>query len=455
MIFYICLVIIVYLYGVKNYNYWKKRGVKHAGTIPYFGTNLQQYLQRASYAMMVTKTYKMFPTEKIVGFYRGVMPELVIRDLDIIKRILITDFHHFYPRGLIVQPSKVEPMLQNLFFAEGDTWKLLRQRISTAFSSGKLKAMFPLITDRAEKLQVIADEVICTGGVTDFKELMARYTTDFIGACGFGLNMDTLSGQNTEFRWLGNRIFQRKLRDALAAIAKQIFPKVFKNVNMLAYEIEESMVRLVTQVLKRRNYQPSGTNDFIDLMLEVRQSGDLVGESIERKRPDGTPEVVRIPFDDLLLIAQVFVFFGAGFETSSTTSSYTLHQLAFNPECQEKVRKEIDTVLAKHGNKITYDAIQEMSYLDMAFSEAMRMYPSVGFLIRKCVTPNYTIPEVGVTIDDGVVVMIPVQALHNDEQYFKEPEKFIPERFSNENKKNIPKFAYLPFGEGPRACVGK
>ncbi|MDK0539469.1 cytochrome P450, partial [Clostridium perfringens] len=78
-----------------------------------------------------------------------------------------------------------EPMMQNLFFAEGDLWKLLRQRMTPAFTSGKLKAMFPLVVERAERLKTRALAAAADGKSLDARDLMARYTTDFIGACGF------------------------------------------------------------------------------------------------------------------------------------------------------------------------------------------------------------------------------------------------------------------------------
>ncbi|GBP59925.1 Probable cytochrome P450 6a20 [Eumeta japonica] len=95
-----------------------------------------------------------------------------------------------------------------------------------------------------------------------------------------------------------------------------------------------------------------------------------------------------------------------------------------------------------------------MKYLEIAFLESMRLFPSLGFLIRKCVR-KYTLPGTEVTIDKGVMVIVPEQALHTDEKYFKEPDKFIPERFSPDRIKDINKHVYLPFGEGPRVCIGE
>ncbi|XP_026732391.1 cytochrome P450 6B2-like [Trichoplusia ni] len=443
----------LYFYGTRTFDYWKKRGVKHDKPLPVFGTNLKQFMQQASMAMMATDTYNRYPEEKVVGFFRGTAPELVIRDPQIIKRILTTDFNCFYARGLNPHKTVIEPLLKNIFFADGDSWRLIRQRFTPAFSTGKLKAMFHIITDRAEKLQVITEEVV-DREFYDVRELMARYTTDFIGVCAFGIDMDSLTDENSHFRKLGKRIFERRFRDAMAGAFKIMFPELCKNIHLLAPELEINMKHLVQTVLKNRNYKPSGRNDFIDLMLELREKGKIIGESIEKKNPDGTPKIVDLEMDDMLMTAQAFVFFGAGFETSSTASSYTLHRLAFHPEFQEKVMREVDIVLAKHNNKITYDAIKEMKYLEMAFYESMRMYPSVAYLIRMCCVPEYTFPELDLTITQDTKVIIPIQALHRDEKYFREPHKFDPERFVDGAKDDIKNFVYLPFGEGPRACVG-
>ncbi|KAM3966138.1 LOW QUALITY PROTEIN: cytochrome P450 [Aphomia sociella] len=402
--------------------------------------------------MIANEMYKKYPEEKIVGFYRASMPELVIRDPEIVKRILITDFYDFYARGLNPHKTVVEPLLKNLFFADGDLWRLIRQRFTPAFSTGKIKGMFPLITKRAEKLQKTVDE-ICDRDFYDARELMARYTTDFIGECGFGINMDSLGDGNCQFRRLGKRIFERNYRDSIISFLKYVFPELFKNYTMLSPELEINMCKLFQTIVKDRNYKPSGRNDFMDLMLELKGKGNMTGESIELKNPDGSPKLIEMELTESLMIAQAFVFFGAGFETS-TTSSFTLHQLAFHPEYQKKVQEEIDRVLEKYNNQITYDAVKEFIYLEKAMYEAMRLYPSVGYLVRDCTSEKYTFPELNLTIDKNTKVFIPIAAIHNDEKYFSNPDKFDPDRFTDGAKESIRKFVFLPFGEGPRACVG-
>ncbi|GBP19732.1 Cytochrome P450 6B7 [Eumeta japonica] len=427
------------------------RNVKCEKPLPIFGNNIRNYLGYVSFTERSLEVYRKYENEKVIGYYRGPRPELMVRDPDVIRRILTADFGHFHPRGLGRNPD-AEPLLNNLFHVDGDRWRLLRQRLTPAFTTGKLKAMFPLIIECAEKLQRIATDSAAKNTDCDVREMMARFTTDFIGACGFGIHMDSLEDGNSQFRALGRKIFTPTLRSVAILALKDLFPGVgiyLPPVN----RIQEDILDIFTSIKNQRNGNPSGRNDFVDLLLELQAKGKIVGPSIEHTKQDGTPEQAELEMDMNVMTAQLFVFFAAGFETSSSATSYTLHQLAFNQDVQEKVYEDIRSVLARYDNKLCYDAINEMAYLDMAFKEGMRMFPSLGTLHRVCAR-KYTIPEVDVTIDPGVRILIPIMAIQNDEKYFKDPSKFIPERFSPENSKDRHKFVYLPFGDGPRACIG-
>ncbi|CAG9791112.1 unnamed protein product [Diatraea saccharalis] len=443
----------LYFYGTRNHNYWKNKGVKHDKPVPFFGTNARNYLLQKSFTEMLVEAYWKYPEEKVVGIYRSNFAGLVLRDPDLIKQVLTTDFLYFYGRGLNAHEEVTEPMMKNLFFADGDLWRLLRQRMTPAFTSGKLRAMFPLIVERSEKLQIRTATAAAKGSTIDARDLMARYTTDFIGACGFGLDADSLNEEDSAFRKLGIKIFHIGFKEALTTYLKDLFPEISKSLKSLG-RFEDELTDLVKAILNQRNYQPSGRNDFIDLLLECKSKGILTGESIEKKKPDGSPAEASVELDDLLMAAQVFIFFAAGFETSSSATSYTLHQLAFHPEIQKKVQSDIDKILTKHNNKLCYDAIKEMKYLDWTFKEAMRMFPSLGFLMRKC-AKTYTFPKINLTVDPGVRIFIPVQALHMDPLYFDNPEEFRPERFDPEVFDNTLKNIYMPFGVGPRACIGE
>ncbi|XP_046966797.1 cytochrome P450 6B6-like [Vanessa cardui] len=447
------LILTLYLYGTRNYKYWERKRVKHDKPVPFLGNNARNYFIQISMCEMASEMYWKYPSEKVVGFYRASGPELVIRDPEIAKRILTTDFAYFYPRGMNMNSHGNEPLLRNLFFADGDIWRLLRQRMTPAFTSGKLKAMFPLIVERAERLQIWTLNAASKQKEIDARELMARYTTDFIGACGFGLDSDSLKEENSAFRKLGATIFKVGFKEISVIFLKEFFPTIFKNLKVMT-RVEKGIYQLVNEVLCQRNYEPSGRNDFIDLLLECKKKGTIVCESIERKKSDGTPEIATIEMNIDLIVAQVFVFFAAGFETSSSATSFTLHELAHHPDIQNKVQEEIDRVLERYDNKLSYDAIKEMQYLEWTFKEAMRMFPSLGFLMRKC-AHKYTFEDLDLTIDEGVRVIIPIQAMQNDPKYFDNPNEFRPERFDPKNYNGENKYVYLPFGVGPRACIGE
>ncbi|KAL0819290.1 hypothetical protein ABMA28_008527 [Loxostege sticticalis] len=445
-------VVAVYFYKTKTFNYWAKKGVKHEKPVIFFGNNVKNFLMMESRAQAMERMYWKYPKEKVVGFYRSSVPELVLRDPALIKSVLVSDFGHFHMRGFHPYPKNIEPVIRHLFVVEGDYWRMLRQKMTPAFTSGKLKAMFPLIVEKAEKLQVRTSDLAKPGEPLDARDLMARYTTDFIGSIGFGLDADSMNKENSEFRKIGNDTFNPGLKEVLYTVLQEFFPFLAQNLKVFG-RLEKPIFDIVKQVKESKGNKPTNRGDFIDQLLEYQQKGPIEIESLEKFKPDGTPEKVVMELDDTLFAAQVFLFFAAGFETSSSTTSTTLHHLAFNPEEQKKVQKEIDEVLARHNNKLSYDAVKEMKYLECAFKEGIRLFPALGYLMRAC-AKKYTFEDIGLTIDPGVKVMVPVKALHMDPAYWEQPWEFRPERFLPENFTAAQKSVFFPFGEGPRNCIG-
>nr|XP_023020043.1 cytochrome P450 6k1-like [Leptinotarsa decemlineata] len=146
------------------------------------------------------------------------------------------------------------------------------------------------------------------------------------------------------------------------------------------------------------------------------------------------------------------MFFAAGFETTSAAISFTLYELCLNKDIQDELRKEISETIGEYG-EVTYEAIQKMKYLRMCIDETLRKYPIIAFLDRIC-KEDYEVPNTNLVIEKGTPIYIPIYGLHMDETYFTNPEKYDPDRFL---KKNINEagFVYMPFGEGPRKCLGE
>ncbi|EZA52469.1 Cytochrome P450 9e2 [Ooceraea biroi] len=180
--------------------------------------------------------------------------------------------------------------------------------------------------------------------------------------------------------------------------------------------------------------------DMIHLLMQARDKGSAH----------------KLTLDDI--VSQAFIFFFAGFETSSTLMCFVAYELAVNPDIQARLRDEVDRHLAEGNGSISYDSMSKMVYMDMVVSEALRKYPPVIFTDR-FTAKRYELPPAqpgckSLIIEPENVIILPAYGLQNDPKYFPNPEKFDPERFNEENKDKIHPYTYLPFGLGPRKCIG-
>ncbi|RXG59737.1 cytochrome P450 9e2, partial [Armadillidium vulgare] len=156
---------------------------------------------------------------------------------------------------------------------------------------------------------------------------------------------------------------------------------------------------------------------------------------------------------ELVITAQCVLFYIAGYDTTATTLSFVSYCLALHPKIQQKLLEEIDQVLQDCDSNITFEVIQNMTYLDMVFAETLRLYPPAPRVDRRC-TKDYVLPEVGLSIHKNTKITIPIYSIHRDPRHYEDPEKFDPERFSQSAKAGRPPMVYLPFGSGPRNCIG-
>lgn len=140
----------------------------------------------------------------------------------------------------------------------------------------------------------------------------------------------------------------------------------------------------------------------------------------------------------------------------STLLCFMCHEMAVHPEIQQRLFDEVMAIDEQlEGKPATYETIQGFKYMDMIVNETLRKWPPIPGTDRQ-VTKPYTIQISGnrqIHLETNDVVWLPVLALHMDPQYWSEPERFDPERFNDENKKNIRPGTFTPFGTGQRACI--
>ncbi|XP_063538311.1 cytochrome P450 6B5-like [Cydia strobilella] len=435
--------VLLYYYFTRTFSYWKDRNVAGPKPIPFFGNMYKSTLRYDLPGGVFKNIYESFPREKVVGIFRMTNPTLMIRDLDILKHILVKDFDNFASRGLEFSKTGLG---QNLFHSDGETWRGLRSRFSPIFTNSKMKNMMYLLNGRADKFVEYVSEIIATTPEQNIHALVQKYTMSTITACAFGLDIDTFRGDIETLKRVDKLIFT----PTYAIEFDMLFPGVFKKLNMSVFPayVTNFFKELVETVTTQRNGKPSNRKDFMDLILEMKNK-----KQIEVVKKHGDEEATMVEITNGVIEAQAFVFYAAGYETSASTMGFMLYHVALDTKIQDRLRNEIDEYLERHGGKIELDTLNELQYLDQVFSETLRMYPIVDNLQRKAEN-DYKLPGMNVTVAKDQIVIASAWGIHYDEKYYPEPEKFDPERFSPENVAARHSFAYLPFGLGPRHCIG-
>ncbi|XP_023246794.1 probable cytochrome P450 6a14 isoform X1 [Copidosoma floridanum] len=431
------------------YNYWNKKGIPHdAPSIP-FGNTVPVVTGKLSVGNLLKESYEKFKKLPFHGVYIFYKPMLVINDPELIRQILIKDFNKFRDRGLYFN-EKIDPLSGHLFFLPGEKWRRLRAKLSPIFTSGKLKQMFPLLKEIGDDLVKVCDKTIDKDDVIELKSMIGRYTADTISSTAFGFNCKSLDNPENEFKRHLLMVFdQSPLKNALAFVP--IVLDVLR-IPFTPYEVIRFFSKLFEDMVNQRQQSNVVRKDFVNLLMQLMDKGIL--EEDDKSTQNGSSKDSNN--EKLSLVqaqAQAFVFFVAGYETTSSTITYCLYELAMNPDIQEKVHEEIDEVCSKPGG-ITYERVMnEFEYLHMVFCETLRKHPSLAFLNRVCIE-DYNIPNSNVTLEKGTGVIVPVSGLQRDPNFFPDPDKFDPMRFSKDNIAARNPYVYLPFGDGPRVCIG-
>ncbi|XP_063238304.1 cytochrome P450 6k1-like [Bacillus rossius redtenbacheri] len=463
-LFLVTCYLLVRLYIAHAFTYWEKRGVYHVKPTSVFGNLSNILFEREHTSECLERLYKESVGQPMVGLFVMRRPILMVRDLSLLRCVFVKDAHVFLDRN---KPNPVTDDLftRSLFAMTGRRWRDLRIKLTPTFTSGKIKRMFHLIDECGKRLPPCIELEASKGDAVAVKEVIARYSTDVIASCAFGVDANALADPQCEFRAVMKRIFEvspwKKLIGVLFFVVPSI-PRLLK-LSFIDEGVYDFVRRTFWEVVDYRKRNKVVRDDFVDLLVQIKREGrvraddDKDAEEIQRDSAYmdklSKTDKSSVDLDDNDILAQAFIFIVAGFETSSSVVTQALYELALHPDVQDKLRREIRTVLNKHSNNVTYDAIAEMHYLDMVVSETTRKYPTLPTLERVCLA-DYKVPGTDITIEKGTRILIPVKAIHYDPEIYPDPQRFDPERFSAENKSKRSNFAHLPFGEGPRICIG-
>ncbi|VDI50771.1 Hypothetical predicted protein [Mytilus galloprovincialis] len=403
----IIIIITLYLYSLWHHNLWRRNGVPGPRPTPFLGVLplIKKHGLAKADLELVTKY------GSVVGVYNGLLPVLLVTDPVMIKEIFIKEFSNFTNRPI---PFKMDKeTASGVGTAFDNHWKFLRSTLSPTFSSGKQKLMVPKIqrccADLVENIQQQREQ-----GHVDMKEVCGAYTMDIF-----------------KFKFLLIMLFP--------------FLKNLVSVQLSSKAVNDFFKNVVDSAIELRKKGQEVYNDFLQLMLNARHDGT---QSDYFTKGD-VQEFKNRGLNNIELKENAVTFFIAGYDTTANTLSFACYCLATNQDVQGKCIDEIENVL--QGGTPQMEDLVKLEYLDRFFNEVLRLYGAAS-RFHRAAREGMTV--CGVHIPKGVNVGVPVYALHRNPKYWPDPERFDSDRFTDENKAKRPEYTFVPFGVGPRICIG-
>jgi cytochrome P450 len=339
------------------------------------------------------------------------------------KRVMLDNLAN-YPKSEIMRRMLRPAIGNSLFNAEGADWKWQRQAVARVFTHRNVVALAAAMTATAER----ACQRLAANSRAEMVTQMMTATFDVI--CDVALSGREHFDAAT-FSAAITRYFQTAGRASLLDFLG--FPPWFPRPGeLLAAASVHTMHHMVAAAIEARRQETSGAaDDLLNHMLAARDPE--TGQQM-------TPEE---------LVHNMQFFIVAGHETTALALAWALYLLAHSGDWQERVRSEVAAQL--DGRAATPDDLAAMPLVEQVLEEAMRLYPPVGLLARAVLAKDELC---GRTVQPNDIVFLPIWALHRHEMWWEAPEKFDPGRFAPENRRHLNKYQYLPFGAGPRVCVG-
>lgn len=347
----------------------------------------------------------------IAGFY-------LVSDPALIQEILVTK-HRDFIKGKFLQRTK-KVFGEGLLTSEGDFHHKQRSLVQPAFQQTRIESYSTIVEEYADRAMGLWKN----GQILDIHLEMMKLTMSIVAKCLFDSDLESESKSLVKDLTTTIEYFNR-LSSPLAGLLKRLptnrkYEKAVGRIDSMIYDL-----------IKRRRESQSDEGDLLSMLLRARDEGH--NEMSDRQLRD-----------------EILILFAAGHETTANALTWTWYLLSQNPSVGDKLHAEVDQYSRQElKNSKT---LQKLEYTTKVFTESMRLYPPAWVLVRQalenCQVGNYSIPA-------GADIVISQYLSHRDPRFFPRPENFEPERWTTQMKKSLPKFAYYPFGGGPRSCVGE
>jgi cytochrome P450 len=356
----------------------------------------------------------------VVPLRLGVKPAVLLSHPDDIESVLVT-----HNRAGIKSPTlrnNRRLLGHGLLTSEGDFWRRQRRLSQPAFHRERLASYGELMIACTER----AIDGWAEGEVRDVHADMMRLTMEIVGRTLFGADVVAAAAEVGGALEVALERFDARVESLLF-----LLPDTWPLPGNLAYlRAAEQLDRVVFGIIERRRRDPGEHEDLLATLLEARDE-------------DGSR------MSDQQLRDEVMTLFLAGHETTAITLSWTWYLLATHPEVERKLLAELREVLGERAPTVA-DA-PRLKYAERVVSEVLRLYPPAWFISREAIQPF----EVrGYRIAKGQIAMLSQWVVHRDPRFWDRPDEFDPDRWAPEATSQRPRYAYFPFGGGPRLCIG-
>ena len=352
---------------------------------------------------------------------------VLVNEPAFIEHILVTN-HQNYVKGRLAR-QVLRPVLGNgLLISEGEFWRRQRRIMAPAFHRQRVAQVASVMVGRTRQRVGQWQSACESGECLDISHEMMSLTMEIVAEALFSSEIaDSIDDLGRAVATLIESLGTPNPLDMLG------FPEWFPR--WRSHRVRSALTRLdrtIYDIIATRRATREETGDLLSLLLSARDED--TGEGMT----------------DTQLRDEVITFFAAGHETTALALTWTLYLLSRHPGIERRLHGEVDRVLA--GREATFDDLESLPYTRMVIQEAMRLFPPVFSFSRRALTDD----QVGQhKIRGGSVVTISPYVTHRNPRLWKDPLRFVPERFTPDRIKTRHRFAYLPFGGGPRICIGR
>lgn len=394
----------------------------------------------------------------IFGFHMGLHRYVVVKNPDILREIFIKNFrtHHCRPPPSISIEEFSNSILQ---VRDYEKWKRFRSLMTPCFSVAKIKHMWPRLSQCMDTmLEVVEEAVQNRDGILEAQGLFQALSCDVIASCALAVKTNCQLDQSDPFL---HRV--RHFMDHAASPITEsayCFPVISYLIHLLirTFSLTEEVVVMIFDNLRdvmtkrRQQFVSVKHRDVLQSMMDTGVSGN-VEETLAGTNDQSSLSDVEIKSNMLVLLL-------AGYETTANHLIFTAYLLAKHPDVQERLYNELCEKCELHSDP-TYDQLASLQYMDQVLCESMRLYPPVVTFVSRHIERSTNLA--GYQLPGGVNLMAPVWSLHRDPLVWSEPDVFNPDRFTSEGLQQRSAASsiaagdsiWLPFGLGPKSCLGQ